>query len=515
MTEAQIADYVIVGGGTAGCIVANRLSEDPSVSVLLLEWGPSDKDEERAHSIRRWPELVDTDYDLSYPSVENKRGNSNIRQTRMRLLGGCSTVNTMIAWKPLPSDLDEWVALGAEGWDPETLEPYYDKLTRISPINLIPPQDQNPYLHDVFAAATQALDIPLRTSWNDNQELVEGAGFFEIGYTPENNFRSSSSLTYIHPFAEDRPNLHIELERQGLRLLLENGRCVGVLARNSDGLTYEYRANREVIVSCGAIDSPKLLQLSGIGPAEVLAQTGVPQLVDLPGVGESLQDHAEGIVIWETATQIDTSICATSWDGGYVVKVDEDSAGPDVSTHAPLSTEGALVELAGWELPERTVSLAANIAKPKSTGRVWITSTDPDVPASIDYNSFSDPDGHDERMLIAGVRNARRVAEQEPFKQHLVREVFPGPGYQTDAEISEVERRAHGTVFHVSCTCKMGADDDPLAVLDPRLRVRGVSGLRVVDASSFPTVTGLNPCTTVMVLAERAADLIKEDAATP
>jgi choline dehydrogenase-like flavoprotein len=232
---------------------------------------------------------------------------------------------------------------------------------------------------------------------------------------------------------------------------------------------------------------------SGIGPRRVLDAAGVKVLVDLPGVGENLQDHVEGLIVWEARSER-TAVSATGWDAGYVVAVDRESTVPDISTHIPLETWGLHAERYGATLPANNVSLAPNVAKPASRGRLWITSPDPDTPPSIDYRSFTDPDGRDERMLIAGIRNARLVAQTEPFE-----------------DLSAVLRETHQTVYHVSCTCRMGATDDPMAVLDSELRVRGVSGLRVVDASSFPTLSALNPVGLVMTVAERAADLIRSN----
>ncbi|THI96960.1 FAD-binding protein [Nocardioides sp.] len=501
-------DYLVIGGGTAGCVVASRLSEDPTVTVALVEAGPTDANEPRAHSIRRWAEMLEGEYDLDYRSVPQERGNSFIRQARLRILGGCSTANTMITWRPFRGDLDEWVSLGADGWDYETVSPYFDRL--LAQVTPIPEADRNPYLMDVIEAASAALDVPVRETWNDT-EFLTGAGYFEIGYDPETNHRSSASYSYIRRGAQERDNLQLVLETLAERLIIEDGRAVGAVLRSSAGQTTVVRARREVIVSCGAIDSPALLMRSGIGPRDVLEAAGIDVLVDLPGVGENLQDHAEGLVIWEARSDRPT-VRATGWDAGYVITVDDDSTVPDVSTHIPLDTWGVAAERYGAVLPENNVSLVFNIAKPRSSGRVWITSADPREVPSIDYRYFTDAEGRDERMLIAGARAARRVAAQEPFASHVVREIFPGEHVQSDEGLSEALRATHQTVYHVSCTCKMGGDADPMAVLDAALRVRGVAGLRVVDASSFPTISALNPVGLVLTLAERAADLIRADA---
>ncbi|WGL52591.1 FAD-dependent oxidoreductase [Nocardioides sp. BP30] len=505
-------DYVVVGGGTAGSLLAGRLSEDPAVSVALVEWGPDDADEPRAHSIRRWAEMLEGEYDLDYRSVPQERGNSNIRQARMRILGGCSTANTMISWRTLAADLDDWVARGAAGWGAEIVQPYYERL--LTPIVPVAPADRNPFVAEMVEAASTALDLPVKERWNDGSldEEAVGTGFFEIGYTPETNLRSSTSQHYL-PTAlrAERPNLTVLLGRRVTRLVLDGTRVAGV--ETSEGLVVE--AVRETILCCGAIDSPRLLQLSGIGPKAVLEEAGVPVVVDLPGVGENLMDHAEGLIVWEARDVPPVSVSATGWDAGALVVVDEPRNRPDILMHFPVEAVADHAVSYGVELPERIVAIAPNVAVPASRGRVWITSADPEAAPSIDYRYFTDPEGHDERILVEGIRLARRIAATEPLARHLVREVFPGSERQTDAELGEILRATHQTVYHVSGTCRIGADDDPMAVLSPDLTVRGVEGLRVVDASVFPQLVSTNPVVTVMLVAERAVDLIRSSGATP
>jgi choline dehydrogenase-like flavoprotein len=507
-----LADYLVVGGGTAGCIVAARLSEDPDITVTVIEPGPSDEHEPRARDIRRWAEMLEGEYDLDYRSVAQERGNSHIRQARMRILGGCSTANTMITWRPLPADLDEWVALGAAGWDAATVGPYFDRLA--APINPVADGDRNPFVADVVEAACLALDLPRRTHWNSDPEFAEtgtGVGFFEIGYTPSDHLRSSTSVHYLHHALRTRPNLTVRHGEQAIRILVEGGAAVGVLARDVDGAMTQFMARREVIVCCGSIDSPKLLQLSGIGPSRVLRDAGVDVVVDLPGVGENLMDHAEGLIVWET-DRVVPDTCATGWDAGAAVRLcDDGPARPDVLMHFPVEAVADHAVRYGAVLPPRIVSIAPNVSKPRSRGRVWITSDDAQRPPAIDYRYFTDADGCDEATLIAGIRLARRIAEQAPMSEWVVREVFPGPELVSDEDLSVALRATHQTVYHVSGTCRMGREDDQLAVCDPGLRVRGVTGLRVVDASVFPTIPSVNPVGTVMALAERASDLVIAD----
>lgn len=501
MTAMADFDYLVVGGGTAGCVLASRLSEDPTVTVGLIEWGPSDEHEPRARSIRRWADMLDGEYDLDYRCVPQRRGNSGIRQARMRILGGCATANTMISWRPRVADLDEWVCLGADGWGADTLHPLYQRLK--TPITPVAAADRNPFVADVVASAVSALDVPERTHWND-EDIVEGAGFFEIGYTPGSNLRSSTSIHYLHPIMRDRPNLTVLLNTRVDRIVFDTGpRATGVRTVTGDVVS----AAREVIVCAGAIDSPRLLQLSGIGPGEVLREAGIPTRVELPGVGANLMDHAEGIVVWEVAEPPEPT-CATGWDAGALLRLSPDSPRPDIAMHFPVVAWVDHVVNHGVAMPPHYVAIAPNVAKPRSRGQLWVTSADPRTAPAIDYRYFTDPDGADEAALVAGVRAARRIGAAEPFASRIRREVFPGRAANSDSEISALARATHQTVYHVSGTCRIGAADDPCAVVDPQLRVRGVTGLRVADASVFPTIPSVNPVVTVILTAEHAARLI-------
>ncbi|MGH2890793.1 MAG: GMC family oxidoreductase [Solirubrobacteraceae bacterium] len=508
MRETEF-DFLVVGGGTAGAVVAARLSQDPDASVGLVEWGPSDQTEPRALDLRSWFQMMESEYDLDYRSVTQDRGNSHIRQARARILGGCSSHNTMIAFRPLPADLAEWAALGAAGWDGEDFGHCYDRLeTNIVPVV---PAHRNPFLADVIQAASRALSIPIRERWND-QPFADGTGFLELGYHPTTGVRSSSSVAYLHPIVSTRRNLELVLEARVNRLVFDDARRArAVEVVHADGSRATLRARREIVLCCGAIDTPRLLLLSGVGPGQELRSAGVPVVHDLPGVGRNLMDHPEALVLWEAVEPL-PDVGASDWDAIIALRVDRARESPDVLCHIPLMTLADHSERLGFATPEHSVSLTPNVAKPRSRGRVWIGSPDPEDPPLIDYRYFTDPDGHDEATLLAGVRSARRVAATEPMARWIRREVFPGPEAQSDVDLSELVRAAHHTVYHVCGTCRIGAADDPDAVVDPRLRVRGLDGLRVVDASVFPTITTVNTVVTVLMVAERGAELIAEDA---
>lgn len=506
-------DYVIVGGGTAGSVLAARLSEQPDTSVALLEAGPTDVREPRAREIGRWAEMIGSEFDRDYGAVPQPRANSDLRQPRGRILGGSSNLNLMIMWRPLAADLERWRADGVTGWDAATFLPYFDRLqTRPEPIA---DADRNECVSAAVEAAAAALDIPVVERWNDGRSFADGTGWLEIAYDRETGQRRSASSAYLHPVIGVRPNLELLLETDVLRIELDDeSRATGVEVRAADGTIGSIGARREVILACGAIDTPRLLMLSGIGPKGDVQRHGIRSVVDVPGVGANLMDHSESLVVWETSRPTPSEM-ATGWDAAFLARTDRDSTTPDVLAH--ISTRSFYRETigrVGYSAPASThfLSMSPNVTKPRSRGSVKLASADPGAPPLLDYRYYTDPDGHDEATMVAGVRMARRIAATAPLDGWIAREVFPGPDVESDEEISSLERSIQQSVFHVSSTCRMGSDDDPMAVLDSELRVRGTRGLRVADASALPSLTALNPVATVLMLAERAVDLIRDDA---
>ncbi|MFC5723926.1 GMC family oxidoreductase [Streptomyces gamaensis] len=504
--EKLTADYVVVGGGTAGSVIASRLAENPEVSVVVIEGGPTDIDRPEVLTLRRWLGLLGGELDYDYPTVEQPRGNSHIRHSRARVLGGCSSHNTLIAFKPLPGDWAEWAAAGAEGWDAQSMDPYFARLR--NNIVAVDEKDRNAIARDFVEAAQAAVDVPRVEGFN-KKPFHEGVGFFDLAYHPENNKRSSASVAYLHPHIEagDRPNLRILLETWVHHLELDGNHVKGVRATTKDGQELYVEAGREVLLCAGAVDTPRLLMHSGIGPKADLDALGIPVVHDLPGVGENLLDHPESVIVWETDGPIPENSAMDS-DAGLFVRRDPESDGPDLMFHFYQIPFTDNPERLGYEKPEHGVSMTPNIPKPRSRGRLYLTSADPSVKPALDFRYFTDEDDYDGRTLVDGIRIAREIAKTEPLAGWLKREVCPGPELTSDEELSEYARKVAHTVYHPAGTCRMGAADDELAVVDPQLRVRGLEGVRIADASVFPTMTAVNPMIGVLMVGEKCADLL-------
>ncbi|QKV94438.1 GMC family oxidoreductase N-terminal domain-containing protein [Streptomyces sp. NA02950] len=507
MSVPEGYDYVVIGGGTAGSVIASRLTEDPDVRVAVIEGGPTDIDRPDVLTLRRWLGLLGGDLDYDYPTTEQPRGNSHIRHSRARVLGGCSSHNTLISFKPLPGDWDEWAEAGAEGWDAASMDPYFARLR--NNIVAVDEKDRNAIARDFVEAAQAAAGVPRVEGFN-KKPFHEGVGFFDLAYHPENNKRSSASVAYLHPFL-DRPNLHLMLETWAYRLELDdNGRATGVRVRTKDGEELLVEASREVLVCAGAVDTPRLLMHSGIGPKADLEALGIPVVHDLPGVGENLLDHPESVIVWETDGPIPDNSAMDS-DAGLFIRRDPESRGPDLMFHFYQIPFTDNPERLGYEKPEHGVSMTPNIPKPRSRGRLYLTSADPAVKPALDFRYFTDEEDYDGRTLVDGIRLAREIAKTEPLAGWLKREVCPGPEITSDEEISEYARKVAHTVYHPAGTCRMGATTDELAVVGPDLRIRGLDGVRIADASVFPTMPAVNPMIGVLMVGEKCAELLTQD----
>ncbi|MEU6051840.1 GMC family oxidoreductase N-terminal domain-containing protein [Streptomyces xanthochromogenes] len=512
-------DYVVVGGGTAGCVVAARLSEDPSVTVCLLEAGPSDVGDDNVLRLERWMGLLESGYDWDYPVEPQAHGNSFMRHARARVLGGCSSHNSCIAFWAPAEDLNAWEAAGCSGWGAADTFPLYQRLEtndapgdhhgRTGPVKIRTVQPNDPCGSAVLQACAQA-DIPT-ASFNSGTTVLRGAGWFQIN-SDENNMRQSASVAYLHPVLGKRPNLEVRTGVRAKRLLIDaDRRCTGAAYLDPDLVhSRTVTARRETIVSCGAIDTPKLLMLSGIGPAEHLREVGVDVVLDSPGVGENLQDHPEGVIMWE-AKQPMVTTSQQWWEIGIFVDTVPDLDRPDLMFHYGSMPFDMNTYRRGYPTSENAFCLTPNVTRARSRGTVRLRTRDFRDKPRVDPRYFTDE--HDVRVMTYGLRLARRIAAQPALAPWAGAELAPGPGVQTDDELFDYIATTHNTVYHPSCTVKMGADDDRSAPLDARLRVKGIEGLRVADGSAMPDLVTVNPCITTMMIGEKCADMLKEDAA--
>lgn len=502
MSRSTVYDHVVVGGGTAGAIVAARLAM-AGHRVALFEAGPSDEDNPRILDLVRWPALLESEYDFDYRIEPQPRGNGRIRHARAKVLGGCSSHNSCIAFFAPDYDMEIWEAAGARGWGPTAVRPFFGKVRQ--QLSFETAATNNALALAVIEAAQQA-GLP-QVHFNRDGELRRGVGWFDLN--KRGGRRDSSSVAYLHPLRQWGEQLTLFTGAHITRILVERGRAVGV--QTGDGPVF---AAGEVIVCCGAFDTPKLLLLSGIGPADHLREHGIDVVHDLPGVGENLLDHPEAVVNWETTRPLPPEVI-NYWEVGIFDKTEADLPSPDLMMHLGMQIFDMQTKPAGYPTARHGFALTPNVTRARSRGTVRLRTADPAAAPSIDFRYFTDPEGHDERVMVAGIRRAREIAAQGALREWVKRELTPGVEVQSDAEISAYARATANTVYHPAGTCKMGAAGDPLAVLDPELRVRGLDGLRVADASIFPTMIGVNPCITVMMVGERCASFILGDEQAP
>lgn len=509
-------DYVVVGGGTAGAVVAARLSEDPTITVCLLEAGPSDTDDENVLRLDRWMHLLESGYDWDYPVQPQEHGNSFVRHARARVLGGCSSHNSGIAFWAPAEDLDDWSARGATGWSAAECFPLFRRIERNDAPGAHHGRDGPVRIRTIVpvdlcgAAVLQAcaqVGIP-RTPFNSGTTVRHGANWFQINARAD-GVRCSASVCYLHPVL-NRPNLDVRTGLWAKRLLFAGRRCTGVEYLTSDLVrSASVTARREVVVSCGAIETPKLLMLSGIGPAGHLRELGIDVLLDAPGVGENLRDHPEAVVQWEAARPM-VRQSTQFWEIGIFAATTEGLDRPDLMFHYGCLPFDRNTVRRGYPTTDNGFCLTPNVTAARSTGTVRLRTRDFRDKPRVDPRYFTDE--HDMRVMRRGVRLARDIAAQPALRPWIRRELTPGPDATSDDELTDYVKATHNTVYHPSCTVKMGAENDPLAPLDPCLRVKGIAGLRVADGSVMPTLLAVNPALTTMMIGEKCADLLREDA---
>jgi choline dehydrogenase len=489
-------DYVIVGGGSAGAVVAARLAEDPSVSVCLLEAGPTDEGDDRVLELRRWLEVGASELTQTIP-VEVSAGLGGLAYSRAYVLGGCGSHNQAIAFRAPTADLEAWEAGGAVGWGPAGTRSYFERV--LARVGVEPAPSENACAA-AFVEAGREAGLPQATF--EQPDFTEGVGWLRL--SARAGRRQSASIAYLHPLEGSPANLRLRCETRAVRLLFDGDRAVAV--ETTRGVV---PARREVVVCAGAIETPKLLMLSGVGPARALRSLGIEVVADVAGVGEHLVDHPEATLIWEAKEPVPTGVM-TDWEAGAFVRTRPGLTWADVQMHFGTMPVGDWVaNRYGISVLPHALWLTPSVSRPKSTGRLWLRSAAPEEPPAIDPGYYSDPGGEDAAAIVAGLRAARSIAAQPALRRWIRREAFPGDGVESEDELLAHARSHATTVDHPAGTCRMGGRDDPLAVVDPALRLRGVRGVRIADASVFPTMIGVNINLTCMMIGEKAADLIR------
>jgi choline dehydrogenase len=502
-------DYVIVGAGSAGCVLAARLSEDPAVKVLVLEAGGADR---RAHV--RVPaalsKLFKTAADWAYYTENEPRLNGRrLYWPRGKMLGGCSSMNAMIYIRGNRRDYERWRELGCVGWDWASVERHSRKAGAMA----APQRYTNP-LSRAFVEACVETGIPRTGDFNGPEQ--DGAAFYAV--TQRAGRRYSAADAYLRP-AMQRPNLEVRLNALATRVVFEKERAVAVEYLQS-GAEYKALAAREIILAGGAVNSPQLLMLSGIGPADRVRAMGIHVIADLPGVGENLQDHLSVAVAYEckqpvslmTAESIPNIIkclvlrrgplTSNIAEAGAFVRTRPDCRAPDLQY-----VFGPVYYLEhGFRRPRgHGFTFGPTVIRPFSRGRILLKSANPLDPPCIHANYLADE--RDIKVLVEGIRLARRIAKARAFDPYRGAERFPGEGIESDADLRAYIAGNAQTLYHPTGTCKMGVDAP--SVVDPFLRVRGVAGLRVADASIMPEIVGGNTNAPVMMIAEKAAAMIR------
>lgn len=527
-------DYVIAGAGSAGCVLANRLTEDPDVRVLILEAGPRDLNPFIHMPAGVYKVWKDARINWNYASTpQAELANRAIPVPRGRVLGGSSSINSMVYLRGHPTDYDRWAAdFTLPDWDYAHCLPYFRKSERnergadawhgdSGPLGVSIAHSRN-VLYDAFVAAGPQAGVGASTDLNGfNPE-----GLARLDSTKWNGRRCSAAVAYLHPAAA-RPNLTIETGAMVQRIDIEGNRAAG-LTYIRGGQTIAVHAAREVLLCGGAINTPQMLMLSGIGPEAELRAHGIRMRCNLPGVGQNLQDHVDLMLQWHCTQPVTLArlanplaklaagaewllrrtgpVASNIWEAGGLVRTNTAVASPNIQFHfGPVAVDyvGDKIQL------KQGFQLHVSQLRQTSRGRLHLASADPATAPRIAFDFLATD--HDRREMVEGVKLARHIIDQPAFAPFRGAAIYPDASVQSDADILDFVRTTSETEFHPSCTCRMG--HDAMAVTGPDLKVHGIENLRVIDASVMPAVISANLNATVMMIAEKAADLIRGHAA--
>lgn len=518
-------DYIIVGAGSSGCVLANRLTEDPDVSVLVVEAGGAD-----SNFLFRWPagfaKMTKGIASWGWSTVPQKHmGNRVLWYTQAKVLGGGSTINAQVYTRGNGKDYDAWADEGCDGWSYREVLPYFKRAEgnerfddayhgSEGPLGVSTPRGALP-IADAFIRAAQQYGIPYNPDFNGKQQA--GTGYYQV--TQRDVKRSSAASAFLHP-ATARPNLTLRSEQQVRRIVLEGDRAIGIETR-SDGVI---RAHREVLVTSGAIGSPRLLLLSGIGPADHLKSVGMDVMHDLPGVGQNLQDHLDLCALAECSGRYSYDgmdkfpksyiaalqyalfksgpVTSSLFESGLFWYGSDASPLPDIQMHFG---QGSGIEKGIVTIDKGGVTLNSAFMRPRSRGTVALASADPKDAPLIDPNYWSDP--LDKEMSLNGLEISREILSQPALKPYLSREALPGPKVRTREDLFDYACSMAKTQHHPVGTCRMGHGE--MAVVDPQLRVRGIKGLRICDSSIMPTINSSNTNAPTIMVGEKASDMIR------
>ncbi|MFO7920475.1 MAG: GMC family oxidoreductase N-terminal domain-containing protein [Nioella sp.] len=525
---AEGYDYIIIGGGSAGSVLAGRLSEDSAVRVLLLEAGGRDR-HPFYHLPAGFAKMTKGIGSWGWETVPQRHMKGRVfNYTQARVIGGGSAINAQIYTRGNAADYDEWRQMGCEGWSYEDVLPYFRKAEdndtfdnryhgKGGPLGVSQPIAPLPICEAYFEAAA-ALGIP--RNMDVAGEAQDGVAYYQL--TQRNARRSSAAMAYVAPNM-GRPNLTVQTGAQVRRIVVEAGRATGVEMLDGAKIT----ATQEILLCSGAIGSPRLLQLSGIGPADHLQDLGIDVVLDQPEVGENLQDHLDLYCICELTGPHSYDrfakphmaalaglqylltrkgpVASSLFETGGFWYADPDARSPDLQFHLGLGTG---IEKGVAAMPQGGVTLNSCYLRPRSRGSVRLQSDDPAKAPLIDPNYLQDP--QDREMSIRGLKLTQEIMAQAPLAPFIKAQRLPGPEVKTDQDYFEFICDHSKTAHHCAGTCRMGADSG--AVVDPRLRFNGIAGLRVVDNSIMPTVISSNTNAAAIMIGEKAADMIREDA---